>query len=86
MASAFKPPIRIIAHRRDNAAVVYTFDSANKAAAFTHADVKSILQVARGERQQAVGWQFYDAATIAGQVAECEAARLIHNCTPAERQ
>ena len=35
MASAFKPPIRIIAHRRDNAAV-YTFDSANKAAAFTH--------------------------------------------------
>ena len=75
MASAFKEPIEIVGYRLRTPSVVYIFGSANKAADFTKADVKSILQVARGERKTAVGWAFFQRSSIAGQVVESQAAR-----------
>ena len=68
MASAFKEPKPILAHVVGQDNIVYLFDSATKAAAFTHADVKSILQVCRGQRKSAMRWNFYFRETIGAQV------------------
>ena len=78
MASAFKEPKPILAFVVGHEHTVYLFDSANKAAAFTHADVKSILQVARGERKTAVGWSFFLRSTIGGQVVESQAVKRVY--------
>lgn len=78
MASAFKEPVEIVAYWMGGSKTVYIFESANKAAAFTHADVKSIMQVARGQRKTAVGWNFYLRASIAGQTVEAEATKRIY--------
>ena len=67
MASAFKEPTPILAFVIGHEHTVYLFDSANKAAAFTHADVKSILQVCRGQRKSAMRWNFYFQETIDAQ-------------------
>ena len=67
MASAFKEPKPILAFVIGHEHTVYLFDSANKAAAFTHADVKSILQVCRGQRKSAMRWNFYFQETIDAQ-------------------
>ena len=78
MASAFKEPIEIVGYRLRTPSVVYIFESANKAAEFTKADVKSILQVARGERKTAVGWSFFLRSTIGGQVVESQAVKRVY--------
>ena len=86
MARTFNKPIPILAHRNGNPKIVYTFDSANKASAFTLADVKSIMQVARGDRYQALGWDFYIKDSLTGREREQKATRVIHNCPPVEQQ
>ena len=68
MASAFKEPKPILAHVVGQDNIVYLFDSATKAAAFTHADVKSILQVCRGQCKSAMRWNFYFQKSIDAQV------------------
>ena len=78
MASAFNEPIEIVAYWMGGSQTVYVFDSANKAAEFTKADVKSILQVARGERKTAVGWTFFLRSSIAGQVVESQATKRVY--------
>lgn len=77
MASAFKEPIPILAHRIGNPLVVYLFNSANDASVFTKADVKSIMQVARGTRRSALNWNFYMQASIGAQVIHGAATKLV---------
>ena len=82
MASAFKEPKPILAFVIGHEHTVYLFDSANKAAAFTHADVKSILQVCRGQRKSAMRWNFYFQETIDAQVlAQLADKKVIPPCT-----
>ena len=82
MASAFKEPRAILAHVAGEDNIVYLFDSANKAAAFTHADVKSILQVCRGQRKSAMRWNFYFQETIDAQARMYLASKkVIPPCT-----
>lgn len=77
MASAFREPIAIMAHRIGNPQIVYLFGSANTAATFTKADVKSIMQVARGQRKSALSWNFYMQASIGSQVIVCAASKVV---------
>ena len=82
MASAFKEPKPILAFVVGHEHTVYLFDSANKAAAFTHADVKSILQVCRGQRKSAMRWNFYFQETIDAQAWMYLASKkVIQPCT-----
>ena len=82
MASAFKEPKPILAFVIGHVQTVYLFDSATKAAAFTHADVKSILQVCRGQRKSAMRWNFYFQETIGAQVLLGAASKkVIPPCT-----
>ena len=81
MASAFKEPKPILAFVVGYEHTVYLFDSANKAAAFTHADVKSILQVCRGQRKSAMRWNFYFRETIDAQARVYLADKVIPPCT-----
>lgn len=82
MASAFKEPKPILAHVVGQDNIVYLFDSAARAAAFTHADVKSILQVCRGQRKSAMRWNFYFQETIGAQVLLGAASKkVIPPCT-----
>lgn len=76
MASAFRDPIAIMAHRKGNSKSVYLFDSANAAANFTKADVKSIMQVARGERKTALDWVFYLQKSVGSIVIVTNATRI----------
>lgn len=78
MASAFKEPIEIVGYRMRTPSIVYVFESANKAAEFTNADVKSILQVARGDRKSAAGWAFFLRSTIGGQAVESQAVKRVY--------
>lgn len=77
MASAFREPIRVLAWRERVPHIVYVFSSANKAALFTHADVKSILQVCCGQRRQAVGWHFCTDNTDRATIVRGMAAKLV---------
>ena len=82
MASAFKEPKPILAFVVGYEHTVYLFDSANKAAAFTHADVKSILQVCRGQRTSAMRWNFYFQESLDAQVlAQLADKKVIPPCT-----
>lgn len=82
MASAFKEPKPILAHVVGQDNIVYLFDSANQAAAFTHADVKSILQVCRGQRTSAMRWNFYFQESLDAQVlAQLADKKVIPPCT-----
>ena len=82
MASAFKEPKPILAHVVGQDNIVYLFDSANHAAAFTHADVKSILQVCRGQRTSAMRWNFYFQESLDAQVlAQLADKKVIPPCT-----
>ena len=77
MASAFREPIQVLAWRERAPHIIYVFDSANKAALFTHADVKSILQVCSGQRRQAVGWHFCTDSTDRAMLVRATAAKLV---------
>ena len=82
MASAFKEPKPILAFVIGHVQTVYLFDSATKAAAFTHADVKSILQVCRGQRTSAMRWNFYFQESLDAQVlAQLADKKVIPPCT-----
>ena len=82
MASAFKEPKPILAHVVGQDNIVYLFESANKAAAFTHADAKSILQVCRRERKSAMRWHFYFQESIDAQVlVQLADKKVIPPCT-----
>ena len=82
MASAFKEPKPILAHVVGQDNIVYLFESANKAAAFTHADVKSILRVCRGQRTSAMRWNFYFQESLDAQVlAQLADKKVIPPCT-----
>ena len=82
MASAFKEPKPVLAHVVGQDNIVYLFESANKAAAFTHADAKSILQVCRGQRKSAMRWDFYFQETIGAQILLGAAnKKVIPQCT-----
>lgn len=77
MASAFKPGVPVLAWRIRAPQTVYVFDSANKAALFTHADVKSILQVCYNQRRQAVGWHFCTDGTDRAKLVKALATKLV---------
>ena len=82
MASTFNEPKPILAFVVGHEQTVYLFDSANKAAAFTHADVKSILQVCRGQRTSAMCWNFYFQESLDAQVlAQLADKKVIPPCT-----
>ena len=82
MASAFKEPKPILAHVAGQDNIVYLFESANKAAAFTHADVKSILQVCRGQRKSAMRWNYYFQESIdAQELAQLADRKVVSLCT-----
>lgn len=77
MASAFKEPVQVLAWRERAPHIVYVCSSANKAALFTHADVKSILQVCCGQRRQAVGWHFCTDNTDRATIVRGMAAKIV---------
>ena len=80
MASAFKPPVPVIGWRKRNPEIIYCFDSINKAANFTHADAKSVMQVCKLERIQARGWCFCYDGTAGAELLKKEAKRKIFHC------